>query len=346
MTFLRFLILAIFCNASTQAVLEGEGGITVFGDYLYWQVSQDQMQYAGVLPGGVSAIEQAFSGNTIAASLKSRVVEPKFSYESGFRVGLGYESPCSDWDVTLAWTRLHHHFHSHVTDSAHGVIPTATPAAIVLAVLTSGGSTPSFASEAKSAWKFDFDTIDFRLGKSFCLTDCWHLHPYFGVKGAIIKQTQDIEYLGLIAGGTALTVTSQRKNNFYAVGLSAGSDTVWEFYPCFNLRAGFGAALIYGNIKATVNPGLAQAPNFIDFTVISHRKSRLRPMVEGRVALDWSTCFCDHYALTLGIGYEAQFFWNQWQPTSSLLSNIFSGNAASQGDLMLQGLTIDLALTF
>lgn len=93
--FAAFSIMTLLSFAKISADADAthwSNGISVDAEFLYWKVSQDQMQYAAVLPGGLQPIIQAFQGGgsapvQVAANLN--IIDPSFKYKPGFRIGVG-----------------------------------------------------------------------------------------------------------------------------------------------------------------------------------------------------------------------------------------------------------------
>lgn len=323
-------------------------GIKIYGEFLYWKVVQDQMQYAAVLPGGIQQIIQAFQGgdNPVQLSEKLSIIDPSFKYKPGFRIGLGYDVPCSNWDFQLAWTRIHEKVSSSVYNNEQGVIPLTFPVASIFGFINRDPSQFAFGNEAKSRWNFEFDTIDLQVGRDCSCLNCLAFRPYIGIKAASIRQNQHIEYLGFSVDGTPINLRNIKKNNFYGIGPSFGFDSSWEFYPHWNLSSGICGALLCGKFDVNEHPSANLDPNFIKVDSKNSKKCRLRPAVDANIGIDWNTCVCDRFQIMIGISYEVQYWWNQWQAPSSVESSLINGGSSPQGDLMMHGLTARLAVSF
>lgn len=322
------------------------GEFTAFGDFLYWEVAQDQMQYAGVIPGGIGTLINGGIGSNVRFNTSFTVQEPSFQYKPGFRIGVGYITPCKEWDIVLSWTRLHEKINSSVSDSGSGIIPITAPFAVILDIATNPDFDGLFSNLATSHWDFQYDTIDFQLGKNYCITPCVNLHSYVGVKGAIIRQKQCVNYFGLTSEDAKLSVNAAKKNNFYGVGPVFGIDTNWKFFQDFNLNAGLSAGLIYGQFCVSDTPSFKQTTNTIEIVMETDKKKRVRPTVDASVSLDWKSCVWDNFVVDVGIGYEVQYWWNQWQVPGSIVTALVTNATPPQGDLVLQGLTIHFGFKF
>ena len=329
---------------------ESSGRFKAYGEYLYWKVVQDEMQYAAVLPGGIQQIIQDINNNQTNNGLniqeKLSIIDPSFKYKSGFRVGIGYKLPCSNWDFDLAWVRLHEKISSSVSNVDQGVIPLTMPASAIFGFINRDPSEFNFCSEAISKWDFKFDTIDLEIGRTCILTGCVKMRPFIGVKAACIKQSQNIDYLGFTVNNLPINIHNQKKNHFRGIGPSLGVDSSWEFYENLNLTGSVSGAFLCGKFDVSNHPSAMQDPSAISFDLSLSKKHRIRPMMDARIGLDWSTSFCDKFDILLGVSYEAQYWWNQWQAAPSVVGNIITGGVSPKGDLMMYGLTANAMILF
>lgn len=344
-------------------------GLQLYAELLYWKVVQDQIPYAAVIPGGVQQvinglpglnssmgdvtaflrdIDRALAQDAVLVQISEefRIVDPCFKYKPGFRIGLGYELPCCNWNLHLAWTRLHEKRCSRVADDAQGIFPLTVPVSTIFGFIGMDVSEFGFASRAASRWDFEFDTLDIDIG-SHCACACLNVRPFVGVKLANIKQNQRIAYFGFaIDPETIINVRNYKKNHFEAAGLSIGVDSSWTFWERLSLTSGIGAALMCGKINACTTPRVSQDENFITVRTKSSKKCRVRPTVNANIGLSWEPCVCDCFQLQLGVAYEVQYWWNQWQAVSSFESSFLTGGICPQGDLMMQGLTARIGIAF
>lgn len=343
---LTLLSASTFASGCRLSCDNSEGGLFVYGDYLYWQVSQDQMPYAAVLPGGIQRIiEQLEDGDSVVLKEKLWFEEPGFNWHSGFRLGVGYNDPCSCMDFDLSWTNLRFNKSSNVIEPSRGILPIANPLSSIFGFVDDGDDI-GFASEASSKWKFRFDVVDARVGFDYCVTSCLNTRPFFGIKFAKINQCQNIEYVGFEVEENSVFVQNHRKNHFRGVGPTVGFDSAYQFYDNVYLTAGAAGSLVYGRFHVDEEPIVSFANNLISFEGSYDKKHRMRPVIEGNIGLQWNTCICNSYMVSLGASYEMQYWWNQWQAPASLIGSAITGGASPQGDLVLQGLTVKAELRF
>lgn len=352
-------------------------GLEVYGDYLYWKVTEDQLQYAAQVGAAAFTTPDTTGGalaviDLFAAHASVNLVEPDFDYNSGFRVGLAYNfGCCSNWSINAEYTRLHFTRNSSVAGTFGGaetgtgasgvefVYPVLMPAASIVAGITSGGDS-IFPLAAANEFRFRYDTVDLQLGVTKNC-GCFSARPYIGGKGAWIRQNHDTAYLGLFGFESEPTETTfpifaavARKNDFKAGGLEIGVDSALKFWGNLALVSGFQGALLYGRFDTTSTEAIVitTANPAVDFASVSvdlqryKRNNRLRPMVDAYIGLGWDTCFCGKWLFNIGAAWELQYWWNQWQATSTIEEVVFNFGNAPQGDLMLQGLTVFASITF
>lgn len=340
-----------------QFCLDKSGKVEVYGDYLYWDVREDQLVYSQDLHGGVQGIINAFNTGTGVPGLVEIDIstkEAKFDWKSGFRVGAGYTLNCANWDFQVFWTRLHGQTKSTITDPNSGVIPSNIPLALlfnIISALNSGGTVPfALASGAHNKWHFEFDNIDFQIGKSFFICNSAAFRPFLGVKGAWIDQKLNSTYDGISLSTDTVVipigVRVKKTNDFRAVGPSFGIVMAWEFLCNFSLVSDFSFAAVYGKFHNNIRSFLQDSLGTQIDIIVRDNKHRFRPMVDGRIGLEWNNCSWECVQFVLGASYEVQYWWNQWQiPISSEVA-ILSGATSPQGDLMLHGLSIRAGLAF
>ena len=247
--------------------------IEVYGEYLYWKVSEDQLQYAatfdvsdtGFIPlsGSLLSLLSTFaptagkiSPTPLIAGLD--LVDPDFQYNSGCRVGVGFNfGYCSNWQANLEYTRLHSTAYSEVSDFVNGVFPIDYPLLPTLAFNAAFDHTDGlllfsfiFPDSVTNAFRVRYDTVDLRFGVSKQCS-CFCARPYFGGKAAWIRQQANTRYLRLgfetatkkTEGGIEVEVLEMfsvdaslnKRNDFKAGGFELGADSTLKFWATLRL---------------------------------------------------------------------------------------------------------------
>lgn len=289
-------------------------------DYLFWKAQTDQTYYAIKVPGGI---------NNFPFAPENDMVEQCFDSDSGVRLKAGY-SFCDTWDTRLAWTHLNSCSLSDVQEP-NGIIATA----IFQLIEQLNGS------GAQSAWNTKFNAVDWELGTTRDLCESVEFRPHVGIKWGKIHLLQNISYTEIPEVSIAL---ANKHNNFSGIGPRIGVDSQWYFWNNLSILGDISGALLYGKFKIHTDYTLTNAQTLQVFTTkVVDCKKRLVPMTQLFLGLNWETS-CSCAVFDIGIGYEAQYWWNQWHSIPSLVGVI--ATTPGHGDFTTSGLTVKLGIEF
>jgi len=300
-------------------------------EYLYWKPYQTNMSYA--LAIDALALTPP-APNTTILNMDS-------SWDSGFRVGVGHTF-CGNIDLGLKYTR----FHSSNSTTASDPIIIATELIGVNPNITVGGT--NFGGVAISDWHLEFDMLDFDICFPLYNNCGFAFSPYVGVKGGWIHQKQTINYTNFVDMALSETLNGivTERSKFSGVGPKVGIDSRYAFSNGLSVKGNLAASFLYGNANYPVSQFIEEPIGtvFADSTV-KFKEQKIIPAIQLLVGIDWSTCICDQYLVTLGAGYEVQYFAHTWRNQNSYIQDIYVTDAG-YGDLMFQGLTVDLSVNF
>ncbi len=289
----------------------------------YWSAHQDGMEYAidtEVTQPTVLNIENNRVFNQLAGA---EYKHPSSKWDWGFKVGLGYCSPCDGWDVQLLWTWFHGRNHNEVdadTTDNHAVLPLWTNFANAR-----GGVL--FATDAEIHWKLKLNLIDLELGRDYWVSRYLSIRPFVGLRYASIRQHTSIEYNGgSFAGPIGTTPGTQNafndfvdlQNNYRGAGLRAGLDSEWNFGCGWALWGNLAASIIYGRFSVDHDEIIRIAnlsPHSIASVVDANESFRAsRAILDMGLGVQWSTMFCScKYGFTAMLGWESHMFFDQNQ---------------------------------
>lgn len=115
-----------------------------------------------------------------------KVYGQDFSYEPGFRVGLGYNFGFDKWDVYANYTWLY----SYNSDSVNGEV-VGTHRTIVglqsLIPINNGSLQYTTFENARSLWQLQFNAWDLDLGRNYYVGQHFSVRPTWGLKGSLIR---------------------------------------------------------------------------------------------------------------------------------------------------------------
>lgn len=320
-----FFLLCIFVSAGSSL----KANCCFFGEieYLYWNISQVNMPYAVAIEdiNNFANFEEIKQGN---------------HWTSGFRLGLGAKF-CCDFETRLSWTSFHPTFKDR---KANKILIASELLAPNIGFVLGGDD---IGGPASSRWRLDFDTIDWDVGMSLCFKNAIRIFPYIGLKGAIIRQEQRITYEDFVDTNTdnRLDAFIKEKNSFYGVGPKLGLFCAYFLSSRWSLDGMLAASLLGGH---QISPSVTsftepEAPLF--YSSKFHVDAwRLIPFLQCYLGVSWQGCLC-RCPFMVGVGYEAQMFWDLWRTQNSIIQQIYITDA-SYGALMLQGLAVKLKVSF
>ena len=297
------------------------------GDYLYWQASEDQLEY--------SMKQNAVHGMNAQASSN----EIDYPYKNGIRLGGGIVFPNYDWQLIVDWTRFYH----NLSDSqAHQFA--GHPGLIGLWMHPEGHGYLTW-KDANFSWDLKFDMLAFDLLRVGFVNRNFSLAPRIGLTRGWIKQSFHVRYEHAYNGALSPSAFYDVRfgNDFRCVGARIGFDTqLWAGWG-FNIAASGSGSLLYGHYNLHRIDVSSQYAS-ID---LLEKIYRFKPAIEGRIALEWARCMIqDSCRLLLSVGYEGQVWWGQNQMRSFISSSLPPSNYRINGALTLKGLDFHARFDF
>jgi hypothetical protein len=223
----------------------------VFAEYLYWQPTNHQLDYAIVDDFGAAAV----SGETARL---------EYEAQSGVRAGLGFQT-ASGWDLQFAYTGLE----SRDEQQTEGF----------LIATVSHPSFNVFATSAEATADLDYDVLDLEFGHRFLITEACRLRLHAGLRGARISQALDVRFDGgdFFAGHVA------RSHEFRGIGLRVGAEGTWLLCYGVGVFGRVGGSLLAGNLdtRAVESDALGLIVN------VSDDADLIAPATEIALGLTW-----------------------------------------------------------
>lgn len=322
--FMKRLILTILSFTFIHSLAKAND-FTLGGEYLYWNVLQSGMSYATV----VEALDTYHN---------PQVIPQRQDWGSGCRVTAGYNLPCR-FDISFSWTHLHNRIKGNVTRP----LIVATEIAGQLNAFAVGGN--GIGGIASSKWNMNFDMYDINFG---CLTvdSCLYaIHPRIGVKGGTICQKQFIQYNTFLNTETFsfLDASVNKKNNLWCVGPKIGLDSTYKLGCGFSFICDLTAAFLYSRLNTSIKTLILESGLSEVDSILKNIDRNILPTFQALLGLNWDCC--SRFPISIGAGYEIQYFWNTWRITNSSLATRYLANSGF-GDLMFHGLTAKLFIGF
>ncbi len=338
-------------NAPASIAVSCGWNVDVFASFIYWHASQDDMQAGYVAP--------TISGSTGVPLTNGALALPDFSYNPGFKVGVGFDTSYDDWTGWVEYTW----FHQKVTNSVN---PPNTIAGATGAWRENDwfGSHPFFISPGQPleiSWKMNLDLIDAVFSRPYYQGTQLTVSPYAGLRALFINQRFAINSFTSLTQNN-FTVTgpafSISQSKCWSIGPVAGALGHWFLGAGFRFEGKAAGSLLYTQytkISAKQQPAPAifgLGPDATPIPVTGSLASSagtndvnvLRPVGELGVGLGWGTYLASQqYFFDLSARYDFMYLWRQ-----NVMRNVVAGGVNSDdiGDLSLHGLTVTAAFDF
>ncbi len=303
------------------------------GDFLYWRPDQTGMTYC--------VTSNEFTDILIGS--KNKEVHQTSHWGPGFRIGAGakfIDAPC---DLSFYWTRFHQTAHSSAS------APVITGSQLLGLITFTIGGQDFGGGKAHSTWNLEMDQLELDLGYRLCFNERYLLRPYIGIAGGWIDQNQKIKYSQFLDTNSGVLFDSKIKqtNNFHGIGPKFGANGHLLIGAGFGIMGNLATSFFYGKAHNPVKSEIIDDPLGSPFTTVKtkYQQNRIVPIAQAQVGLTWGVKCADHFSIDLAALYEVQYFWGTWRNQNSTIQNIYVADAG-YGNLMLQGGTFQLKLTF
>lgn len=301
------------------------GNFRIFGDFLYWNLCQNNLDYA-VCARDVTGVPLTDAGLAVPlwfqGNYKIRSVSTK--YKPGFRVGGFYSSLCSSWEIGIVYTHLNSSYcnRSRARSSTGLVLPTQLPQTADYVELLFNDPLSGDVPRARSKFHLHYNMLDVLVTTSYCNEGCLTWQPYIGARFLEIKQKWNIRYafsteLSSSLPFTDLAATSRYHSKLPTGGLTVGVGGAYNICGCWNLIGRVGASCVGGTAKQCTRLNAffdtSSSSGAYDPARVGKRKCAILTGFEGALGIGYNLECCK-VGVQLAIGYEFQTWLNVPSP--------------------------------
>lgn len=305
--------------------------------YLYWAVKEDYLGFG---------VENVFIFNTPQMPTNAVVKTHKPKWDSGFKLEGNLSNNCSPLTLHAEWIYFKTTSNASANSSLNGQPTTGVPTVNVNFI---SGSPFLLATNIDSTWKIKINQLALDLDYEIFSNGCFTFSPYVGIFGAIINQHQNVMNFNATNSAdpdtTIANVQVFRNNKFSGIGPRFGINSHWNIVNNFSLTCDANVAYLIGKNKMTNNFSSTAPILILGISSIQENSWCGRPMANCLLTLDYEYCICNRYFLSLSVGGQFQYWWDQWHANSDLIDNLLSGEGR-WGDLSVYGLIASLGISF
>lgn len=318
-------------NAPASIAISCGWDVSLFASFLYWEAFQDGMSPASVRP--------TFNAGGFP-TLTGAIAAPHFSYQPGFKVGLGFNTNYDDWTGWLEYTW----FHQRVTGSSS---PPQTIAQEPGSWEVSHwfGTLDGFGvagEPIETSWTMNLDLVDAMLKRPYYQGTQLTISPYAGLRTLFLRQRYVIDLLE--PTGAAFSIN---QSHSAAIGPHLGVTGHWFLAKGFRFEGQAAGSLLYTHYSKISARYFSRDSTNLSLPLYGavYNVNKVRPVAELGLGLGWGTYLSSQrYFFDLSLRYDFMYMWKQ-NVMRHMLSS-FEGNDNDTGDLTLNGLTLTAAFDF
>ncbi|MBI2774677.1 hypothetical protein HYX58_01585 [Candidatus Dependentiae bacterium] len=268
-------------------------GVIAIGEALYWRTNF-------FIPYAITFETTTQGAVTLSTNQKFTNVTP--SYDPGFRIGLGYFSPSSHWEIDANAIR----FAQKKSDSTLANDSTRIgllwdfSSQITLPTAVSANFSDSFIGFAVSAKRPFYTDKNISFGYTF------------GLVGVVLKEQLEIIADGQNIDSIPVHTVTTLKNAFNGLGPVNAVNTLWKF----SRNAGFYGlgefSVLIGKIpvEQTQFTTIGGAQPAL-FQITQNNRVFLRANLFAQIGIQYEQTFCDVVSVVFKLGYDFNFWPSQ-----------------------------------
>lgn len=273
-------------------------------------------QFTGSYVAGISALylQPAITGGDINYAFDDgnhiKTIKPGYAF--GYAVNLAYLFAKTSNDVNLTY------FHVDTSDVAASANANGSIMPFDFPVIFADPSQPALISpinQANATVDFILNQLNLGVGQYFDIGGHWRFHARSGVGYADIERDIVSNYNGTNIGEDISPIhfllSSDQQGDFRGFGPFIGLDSQYNFTPHFALVYHMTGELLAGRNYGTINFTLNQnsSPQSAPQASISDNAIQIVPNAQARIGGEYNCVFSDNSALTLGLGYEVDEYY-------------------------------------
>ena len=286
---------------------------------------------------------------------KDKTLALSFDWGTGARLAIGRYLPNHEnWDISVVGTYFYADTHNTYRGFVPSLVSLSSFADLKLVVPGWSAFLPSNPDTSVHR-RLNFFNFDLLAGRQYCLTSKLNIHPFIGIRAALIyeKYTLHTTAFTLSSGTASVSLPSsdfRAWNDYWGVGPRVGTDLAYNFGAGWSFLGSLSGAFLYSRykIKEKTDGVSATAPTSL---LVKDADNLLRTNLETSIGLGWEKWVRNktvRIAPSFLFETSQWFAFNNWLFTS-LPSSTFDIELQAErknGDLGFMGFTVNLQIDY
>jgi hypothetical protein len=352
----------MMCAYSAPAAIKlGDSSWDVYAtaSFIYWQAQQENMEIGMISQNDPEAKTGALTFPFDTSYVNNiTITQPNFTYRPGFKVGLGMTFDWDGWDGYAEYTWFHGSIGSGVRPLPAETATTPPPNGQYLYPIqgASGGFSLLYFQSADQSWSLKMDFLDVSLARSYYSGMKLSVRPFFGARGAWIRQNLTTLYSGSTTYANISGHQSSAESDYsssWGVGPRAGFESNWMVGHGLRIIGNGAADVLYTRYHTHSDLQLfyidaAHAANPITSnSAVAQNIDYLRTHLDLEMGFGWGMYFDNNnWHVDLSATYGFQVFWDQNMFRNFESFAMSAKSFAPNGNLYVHGLTTNLRFDF
>jgi len=329
------------------------GPKTCGGDFVvevsgfYWSTNEEGLDYA--IRNDV-AVPQVNPTEGDIQQLNN-LIDAKYEtfpthWDFGWKVGIGYVTPCDGWDFKLGWTHYSNYTPAHLEVEARD----NQTAVLLWSAFNPAQGPVEYATKIDGEWKVTLDMVDLELGRAFWNSKRLSLRPSAGLRFASIGQDLTLEQRGGSFAQDAFNNKVKIDNDYKGAGIRMGLDSLWHLGCGFGIYGKGCGSILYGRFELDHDEENRLASSPYSKQKVLETEARYhasRGILDLALGVQWAAHFCEcKYGIAASLGWEHHLFFHQnqmWRVNRTGDENTYQQR---QGSLATQGWTLRFKFEF
>lgn len=291
----------------------------------YWEAFQENMNL-GLVSNSAGALDLV-NGDT---------VDLDFEYKPGFQVGAGMLFNYDNWETFFNYTWYRGTVRSSVSLNSENTERNLLPAWEIPNFLN-----PQY-HHGRERWTLKMDLFDWVLARSNTFGKALCMRYFFGLRGALIKQSARINYTNVNPAYLLIwpSTSSHQKSSSWGIGPEIGLSSKWDVGKGLYLQALGELDVIFTqyDLRKTERADVTVANRY---RIVDNNVNYLRTHTELNLGLGWGIyLYSKRYHLDFLAEYGFQVFFDQNMFIDTASTQMAGKNLYPNGNLYLHGLTI------